>query len=356
MEKSQAARGETARIDFRCSAVAPAAAVIKRDVSAATSGSTPTAYGFRGAGSTAETAMANEKGAEVVAFSEERRLTSLRRKAAEIENRVLMAEKVMRNHEARAVAAGTEAQREEARLARCRNSFAIQMKDLQKGIERLESEALRWKKVLDEARFRLGVEEEENRAAKAGFEADKKRLLEETGKLEQEARAIDECVREMRRRCDKEGKQLAREARKAAEELAILESKVTETQSVLLGRQAKLERLTMELQKRTNEVSIATERETSLQRQVAKAASQVASVEAEGERAMEEEEAARWQHEAELASWSEAVDKCRAELEQVSGLLQGKTASLGDVENEVRKQREGSILRWFLLPTHKFTA
>lgn len=268
---------------------------------------------------------------------EEVRLDSLRREARELESRLQTAMREVEDREERAAVAAVTAEREEARLADCKDSFGLEVEGLQKGVGELESEAVGWRKALEQARSRLCMEEEQGRLAKARVEADIERLQEAAAKLRQEVQELEARVQAVRHQNAKESKRIARDTRAAAVELATLKPKIAEARSILRERHAELNRLTTEINEKRAGLSMATKQEASLEDRSAEAASHVARLEAEREQVMKEGEITRRQQEEELAHLTRAVARCRDELADSNKALQQKAVALEDQEREVRR-------------------
>lgn len=279
--------------------------------------------------------------AAAAAESEElrRRLAGLRGENQGLEGRLREASREVKEQEARAEAAAAAAEREEARLADCRDSFGLEVEGLQKGVGELESEAAGWRGALEAARSRLAAEEERGRTERLAARADVKRLGEEADRRRKEAAEEEARLEGLRARCQAEAERRAREAREAAAELEGLESEAAGVRARLAAGQAELRAIAAAVEDKLVSIDETETAAASLGRRAAELQVQVEELESARDRAAAEVESARHRQAEELSRWKGAMEERRQEFEGYSGLVRDKAAALSDLEKQVRRLR-----------------
>ena len=280
-------------------------------------------------------AQAARRTSEKAVESEHARLESLRREANGLENDLCAIEKQVQMEEARAEAARVAAQREEARLADCRDSFSLEVEGLQKGVGELESEAAGWRDALLQARSRLATREEQGQQDKRRMDAEKARLAEAVAELKAEALNWQTRLEGLRRQHIIDVEKLSREAREATVELRELKSRVSQARSKLQAARTELRTVAATVEKNVATNNAAVEAAVSLERRGAELEANIGDLEAKRDRLIREGEAARRRQAGELSRWKEAMAKRLQEYEDLSERVRGKAAALSELERQV---------------------
>lgn len=156
-----------------------------------------------------------------------------------------------------------------------------------------------------------------------------------------EAREWEARLGALRRGHQSEDEKFARESRQRVVELNELESKVVEARSSLEAGRAELHTVAGVVEEKAAAIEKADAVAACLERRAEEAGAQVKDLEAARERASREGEATRRQQAEELSRWKEAMADRRREFEGISKLVEGKAASLGDLQQQVRRCRRG---------------
>lgn len=334
-DRRRKVRDQTSHLEGVRSSAAAVADRADRDASAARAETEAVMHALETARDGLAAAQVARRTAENAAESERARLDSLRREAVGLEDDLRATERKIREEEARAEAVREAVQKEEARLADCRDSFGFEVEGLQKGVGELESEAVGWREELQRMRSRLAAEKQQGQEEKRRMEEEKSRLEVAIAGLKTEEQDWRERLEGLRRQHDFDGENLAHDARKATGELRDIKSKVSQARSDLRVAQAELQAVASAIEEKTVENNAVKVFVVSLERRAAELEANIVDLRAERDCMTQKVEAARRQQAGELAQWKEAMAKRLQEYERLSERVKDKAASLGELERKV---------------------